>query len=130
MRYFLIPMQAPVNGTKGTKQDPWRPKYLKELGLNFSIRNARDVCLAEVSGDESAMDELAAENDVEEIPDDTDDLPPGRLVRIVARSGGLPLVVTRSGREVIASLKLAIQDKQIAARQQDVGNAVKDAIRG
>jgi hypothetical protein len=70
-RTFLIPMQAPANGTgKGTRADPWRPRYLQELGLSFSILNARDFCIAEVTGPNMVLDQLAAKKDVVELRND------------------------------------------------------------
>lgn len=70
-RTFLIPMQSPANGTgKGTRADPWRPKYLQELGLSFSIQNARDFCIAEVTGPNLVLDQLAKKPDVVELRND------------------------------------------------------------
>jgi len=70
-RTFLIPMQAPANGTGiGTRADPWRPRYLQELGLSFSIHNARDFCIAEVTGPNMVLDQLAAKPDVVELRND------------------------------------------------------------
>lgn len=70
-RTFLIPMQAPANGTgKGTRADPWRPRYLQELGLSFSIHNARDFCVADVTGPNLVLDQLAAKKDVVELRND------------------------------------------------------------
>jgi hypothetical protein len=70
-RTFLIPMQAPANGTGiGTRADPWRPRYLRELGLSFSIHNARDFCIAEVTGPNLVLDQLAAKPDVVELRND------------------------------------------------------------
>jgi hypothetical protein len=70
-RTFLIPMQSPANGTgKGTRADPWRPRHLQELGLSFSIHNARHFCIAEVTGPNLVLDELAAKPDVVELRND------------------------------------------------------------
>lgn len=62
-------MQPPGNGTGiGTREDPWRPKYLQELGLDFSsIANFRTHMECYVSGDAQALDELAQKPDVEEL---------------------------------------------------------------
>jgi len=69
MRRFRIPLQAPVNGTgRGTRDDPWRPKYLQELGLDFSsFERTREHMCCVVSGDEAALDHLAQYPDVEEL---------------------------------------------------------------
>lgn len=129
-RYFLIPMQAPANGTgRGTRTDPWRPKYLKELGLSYSIRNARDFCLADVWGDDKALDELASMPDVEEVKDSDEALPPEKLTRVATASKDIPLARTATERELLASLRQAIHDKQVASRVQSVDDAVRGAIR-
>lgn len=121
-------MQAPANGTGiGTRADPWRPKYLKELGLSYTIRNAREFCLAEVWGEEKALTQLAGMSDVEELAEDDQPVAAAKLSRVEAR--GLSLARKSTGREVIASLKRAIHDKQVAERPQRVGDAVRDAIR-
>lgn len=70
-RTFLIPMQSPASGTGiGTRSDPWRPRYLQELGLSFSIHNARDFCIADVTGPNLVLDQLAAKKDVVELRND------------------------------------------------------------
>jgi len=70
-RTFLIPMQSPASGTGiGTRTDPWRPRYLQELGLSFSIHNARAFCIADVTGPNMVLDQLAAKNDVVELRND------------------------------------------------------------
>jgi hypothetical protein len=119
MRMFLIPMLAPANGSgKGTRQDPWRPKYLRELGLSYSIHNARDFCLAEVWGDEKAMDELSTRPDVAELLDTDEAVPASTLARVEGYGRNMALAREGTGRELIASLRSAIHSKQTAEQPQ------------
>lgn len=134
MRTFLIPMQAPVNGTgKGTREDPWRPKYLKELGLGLNnasaVRGQEGFYLGEVGGPEKAIEQLAAQPDVVELTESDDPLPAAKIAKVEGVSRNLALARKGTGREVVASLRQAMQDKQIATRQQSVGDAVKGALR-
>jgi hypothetical protein len=127
-RHFLLPMVGPADG-KGTRADPWRPKYLRELGLSYSIRNGRDFCLAEVWGDEKALEQLAAMPDVEEVLDTDAPVEAGKLARTEAATKNLPLSRKGTGKELLLSLRQSIHDKQVAERPQRVGDAVKGAIR-
>ncbi len=127
-----MPMLAPANGTgKGTRDDPWAPIGWRETRdrTTWQIRKLpnRSLCLAEVSGDAAALDQLAAMPGVEEIADTDEKIDAGKLARVEGR--GLPLARKASGREVIASLKQAIFDKQVAERPRRVPDAVRDAIR-
>lgn len=117
MRYFLIPMQAPANGTgKGTKVDPWRPKYLRESGLSYSIHNAREFCLAQVWGDEKALEELAGMSDVEEVFDSSEAISGQKLTKVLAAVRGLSLRNVDTGHDFLVSLRESIAAKQRAER--------------
>ena len=127
-RTFLIPMQAPANGTgKGTRADPWRPKYLLERGLDFSIVNARDFCLAHVTGDDAALDALEAEPDVIELPQDDQEIRPGKQgrMRAMLAQAGIAELKGRVNRDVIKTLRESIHDFQRANRPSQ---ALRDAV--
>lgn len=68
MRTFLIPMTGPAAGGKGTREDPWRPKYIREANLRFASRgNLRFAMLCEVQGPDADLEMLAAQPDVIEL---------------------------------------------------------------
>ena len=65
--FVLCPMIGPAIG-KGTREDPWRPKYLQELGVAFSsMGNRRTEMLCRVEGTEEQLAALAANPDVQEL---------------------------------------------------------------
>jgi hypothetical protein len=132
-RTFLIPMQPPDAGARPfTPQGAWRAKYVIELGLSAAIRKDpdRQFCLAEVSGDPQQLDALAACEDVVELTDDARALTAGTRLKVASLIKGMSLGNDSTGRMCITSLKLAIQDKQVAKRPVRLGDAVRDAIRG
>lgn len=149
-RLFLIPMQPPQNGTgKGTLQDPWRPKYLFELGLDYAISNGRDVALVEippfdparVKGTEgevraaearyaASLNALVGKSDVEEIRDDAVVLTDAEKQRAAVLYGTLPVARNTTGAELLLSLREALRDRQRAGRQVSVDAAVREALRG
>jgi len=68
---FAIPMQAPASG-RGTPQDPWRPKYLRETSgiRRWSMITDRSRALVTIEdADESALAQLRAQPDVRELSD-------------------------------------------------------------
>ena len=67
--WFAIPMQSPASG-RGTPQDPWRPKYLRETpGIRrWSMVTDRTQALVTIEeADESALSELRMKPDVREL---------------------------------------------------------------
>jgi hypothetical protein len=118
-RSFLIPMQAPVNDTgKGTRADPWRPKYLMELGLAFSIHNARDFCIADVTGPNCVLDDLAARKDVVELRNDGKLLSDEKhsVARAMLDFAGIHHAKEPIDRQLVQKLKDAVLQHQQKAK--------------
>jgi hypothetical protein len=108
-------MQAPSNGTgKGTRADPWRPKYLAELGLTFSIHNARDFCIADVTGPNCVLDELAARKDVVELRNDGKPLSDEKhaTARAMLDFAGIQHAQEPIDRRFVQKLKHAVLERQ------------------
>jgi hypothetical protein len=60
-RHFILPMQEPSTASDASRvQRMWKPKYLSEIEVDFRIFNAREVCLAEVTGDEEILSSLSS----------------------------------------------------------------------
>jgi hypothetical protein len=127
-RSFLIPMQAPANGTgKGTREDPWRPKYLAELGLTYSIHNARDFCIADVTGPNCVLDDLAAKKDVVELRNDGKPLSDEKhaVARAMLDFAGIQHAKEPINRQVVQKLKDAVLQHQ---RKAKVSASLRDSV--
>ncbi len=74
-RWFVLPMVPPANAQrKGTPDDPWRPKYLRERGLGHTAScQFRYWILCQVIGSDADLDLLDPLPDVVE-------LKPGRQI--------------------------------------------------
>jgi hypothetical protein len=110
MRYLILPMI----GT-GTITDTRRPKYLQEVGLAWSIRNARQWCFAAVTGSDAVVDAVVANADVYEVDEQSlAALPQNVKNKIAQLTNNLPLEDVSNGKQLAGSLRKAILAKQIA----------------
>lgn len=122
-RTFIIPMQAPAGTAYGTRRNPWRPKYLQELGLGFTnstcIRGPGGYYLAEVFGPEDRIEELAAKPDVVELPDTNAIIPEAKLECLHGTCGAdLPRLRKPTGRHLAKALRARMLARQAEDRRK------------
>lgn len=136
-RWFVIPMQKPVDPSGfGTRDDPWRPKYLREAGLGFTDgANFRYwmICRVTYGSDdiydpagEALLDTLAARPDVHEIRANTA-IPAGKRAALqnwLTKRGVTDANLDLQGIALVNELKRICLQVQRAETQ-----AERDAIR-
>lgn len=121
----------PMHGS-GTRADPWRPKYLREAGVTYSIRNARAWCLADVDGDAKVVDEIAAQPDVIELRPDSRATPAAKraAIRALCQSVGITLTKDATEAELVESLESGIRARQMSETPADRIAMRERLIRG
>lgn len=120
VRVFLVPMVGPLDG-KGTRENPWRPKYLREMNLDFSSQgNLRGCMLCRIEGDDKSLESLAAQPDVVEVVAGQDERSKNQVREMTAASG-LTL-------EASADLSLEGLRASIAAHKRSETKEARDAL--
>lgn len=119
-------MVGPADG-KGTREDPWRPKYLRELNLRFSsqgnLRSHMLCAVAEDDGDVANLSELAAQPDVIELPagkfSADDQARIGEVIFETARAAGVAIPIDSNNIGSVAQFKAAILNSQRMRTEAD-----------
>lgn len=122
-RTFIVPIIPPANAQKkGTTLDPWRPKYMRELGLGFTNTTSfRYWMLLEATGSDAAMDTLASQPDVHEITPGTS-IPANKRNQIanwLTKRGITDADLTLQGDALIAELRRICALAQSSETEQD-----------
>lgn len=126
-RTFIVPMVPPVNASKkGTAEDPWRPKYMRELGLGYTNGiTFRYWSMYDAIGSDAAMDTLASQPDVHEITPGTS-IPANKRNQIanwLAKRNITDADLTLQGDALIAELRricLLVQSRETAQERATI----------
>ncbi len=115
VRWFVIPMRNPSTPDgRGTLDDPWRPKYLQELGLTATNGTSFRYWVLVSIDDAPALDTLAAYPDVHEITDRPIPARKRTIIRNWLTKRGVTADLTLTGQTLVDELFRVCREVQVA----------------